>query len=123
MRPSTTRDLMSSPPFSDLDFQVPLVLVHEDLYGYAIMKAVEEQAGGRLRPEIGSLYRVLARLMDEGLVDETEAPEDPGTHPGRKRKYYRLTAVGRSAAAGEAGRLREVVELARERDLLTDHGA
>ncbi len=111
---------MNTSPLSPLDFQVLLVLIHEDLYGYAIMKAVEEQSGGRLSPEIGSLYRVLARLMDEGLVDETAAPEAPGTHPGRARKYYRLTALGRTTAADEAGRLRDVVALARERDLLPD---
>jgi DNA-binding PadR family transcriptional regulator len=109
-------------PLSPLDFQVLLVLAREDLYGYAIMQAVEEQSGGRLRPEIGSLYRVLARLMGEGLLDEAPGPDTDETHPGRARKYYRLTAEGREAAAAEAGRLDEVVELARRRRLLPGGG-
>lgn len=108
---------------SALDFQVLLVLVREAHYGYAIMKAVEAQSGGRLRPEIGSLYRVLARLLEGGLIEEAAAPEEAAPHPGRERKYYRLTAPGREVAAAEAARLREVVELARERDLLTEPGA
>lgn len=109
-------------PLSALDFHVLLVLAGRDLYGYAIMKAVEEQSGGRLRPEIGSLYRVLARLMEEGLVDETDAPEDPGSHPGRRRRYYRLTRRGARVARAEAVRLGEVLDVARSVDLLPDTG-
>lgn len=105
-------------PLSPLDFQVLLVLAEEDLYGYAIMKAVEEQSGGRLRPEIGSLYRVLARLMGEGFLEETDHPGERESHPGRERKYYRLTKGGREVAAAEARRLREVLELATERRLV-----
>lgn len=52
-------------PLSAL-LQVLLVLSKGDLYGYAIMKAVEAQSGGILSPEIGSLYRVLARLVEAG---------------------------------------------------------
>lgn len=109
-------------PLSALDFHVLLVLARQDLYGYAIMKAVEEQSGGRLCPEIGSLYRVLARLMEEGLVDETDAPDEPGSHPGRRRRYYRLTRLGARVARAEAVRLGEVLEVARSVDLLADTG-
>ena len=112
-----------SEPLSPLDFQVLLVLVEEPLYGYAIMKAVETQSGGRLHPEIGSLYRVLARLMDEGLLEEAPAPEDSGTHPGRPRKYYDLTAEGRTAVSEEARRLDEALSIARDLDLLPDVGS
>lgn len=106
-------------PLSALDFHVLLVLERGALYGYAIMKAVEEESAGRIRPEIGSLYRVLARLMGQELVEEAPTPmRARETHPGRDRKYYRLTAAGRAVARAEAVRLREVVELARSRDLL-----
>jgi PadR family transcriptional regulator PadR len=108
-------------PLSATEFHVLLVLTNGVLYGYAIMKAVEDESGGRISPEIGSLYRVLARLMGEGWVEETTAPaHGREAHPGRDRKYYRLTARGRAVARAEAARLREVVELARARDLL--HG-
>jgi DNA-binding PadR family transcriptional regulator len=106
-------------PLSALDFHVLLVLEREAQYGYAIMKAVEQESGGRISPEIGSLYRVLARLMSQELVAEVAAPvRQRETHPGRDRRYYRLTAMGRAVARAEAARLRELVELARARDLL-----
>lgn len=108
-----------SMPLSATDFHVLLVLSRGALYGYAIMKAVEEESGGRISPEIGSLYRVLSRLMAAGFVEESAAPAGgKEAHPGRDRKYYRLTASGRAAARAEAARLREVLELARARKLL-----
>ncbi|HZD05063.1 MAG TPA: PadR family transcriptional regulator, partial [Longimicrobiales bacterium] len=106
MDPSPTEPHL---PLSATDFHVLLVLWDGALYGYAIMKAVEEESGGAVVPEIGSLYRVLARLMGEGLVEEADAPDEPGPHPGRARKYYRLTGQGRSAARAEAARLKDVL--------------
>ena len=102
-------------PLSALDFHVLLVLSREDLYGYAILKQVEAESDGVVSVEIGSLYRVLNRLMDLGLVDEAATPaRAPETHRGRPRRYYRLTASGLAAARAEAGRLDRVIRLARE---------
>ena len=100
-------------PMSATDFHVLLVLAGEDLYGYAIMKAVEAHSRGAVSPEIGSLYRVLARLMKAGLVVELDLP-DPESEPqrGRPRRYYRITPAGRDALRVEARRLRHVVALA-----------
>lgn len=92
------------------------------LYGYAIMKAVEVESGGAVTPEIGSLYRVLARLMGDGLIEEGAPPEEEEVHPGRARKYYRLTERGRVVARVEASRLRDVLGLAARRDLLAEEG-
>jgi DNA-binding PadR family transcriptional regulator len=106
-------------PLSPLDFHVLLVLAAGDLYGYAILKAVEEESGGVVHPEIGSLYRVLARLMSLELVDEAPTPaKAPEVHRGRSRRYYRLTREGRAALEAEAHRLEGAVELARRRALL-----
>ena len=108
---------------SATDFHVLLVLTERELYGYAIMKAVENQSRGAVAPEIGSLYRVIGRLTSMGLVGETPPPVlEQEAHPGRARKYYRLTEKGREVARAEAGRLREVLELAAGRDLLPDSG-
>jgi DNA-binding PadR family transcriptional regulator len=107
-------------PLSPTDFHVLLVLAGGHLYGYAIQKAVEEESGGSLRPEIGSLYRVLARLMADGLVDEVEPPPDaPNSHRGQPRRYYRLTKRGRGALEADAKRLAEVLDIARRRRILT----
>jgi DNA-binding PadR family transcriptional regulator len=100
----------NSLPLSALDLQVLLVLASADLYGYAIMKAVEEASGGVLSPEIGSLYRVLARLTDMGWVAESEGPQDDSeTHRGKPRRYYRITERGREVARAEVKRLQEVI--------------
>jgi DNA-binding PadR family transcriptional regulator len=102
-------------PLSALDFHVLLVLSREDLWGYAILKAVEDQSGGLVTIGIGSLYRVLSRLMDAGLVAEADTPADaPEVHRGRERRYYRLTERGLQVANAEAKRLARVVALARD---------
>ena len=106
-------------PLSATDYHVLMVLTQEDLYGYGIMKAVEEDSGGAVLPEIGSLYRILARLMSEGLVEEVDAPKGSATeHRGRRRRYYGLTAEGRAAVTAESLRLQGVLELAKQRSLL-----
>lgn len=107
-------------PLGATEFHVLLALLDGARYGYALMKAVEAESGGRISPEIGSLYRLLARLMNAGLVEETEAPRDAEpTHPGRDRRYYRLTSRGRGAATAEAKRLRAVLDLAAARRLVS----
>jgi PadR family transcriptional regulator len=107
-------------PLSPLDFHVLLVLAAGTLYGYAIQKAVAAESGGVVRPEIGSLYRVLARLMSIGLVEEAPSPASaPAVHRGRSRRYYRLTRDGKAALEAEARRLDGALAIARERALLT----
>jgi PadR family transcriptional regulator PadR len=111
------------PPLSPTDLHVLLVLSDGALYGYGIMKAVAEESEGSVSPEIGSLYRVLARLMGAGLVEEAPTPSDAvDVHPGRERKYYDLTAAGREALGSEAARLSNVMELVRARGLLPERG-
>jgi DNA-binding PadR family transcriptional regulator len=85
------------------------------------MKAVERDSGGSVTAEIGSLYRVLDRLLGEGLVSKVDAPEDGPTETrGRPRQYYALTEEGRAALRQEALRLREALELAEARHLLPE---
>ncbi len=111
-------------PLSATDFHVLMVLSEGPSYGYSIMKAVEQHSGGAVSPDIGSLYRVLARLMSEGWVAEVEAPHDaPAASRGRARRYYDLTSEGKKVAHGEAARLEHLVRLAREHDLLAPEKA
>jgi DNA-binding PadR family transcriptional regulator len=110
-------------PLSATDFHVLMVLAEGPSYGYAIMKAVDEHSGGSVSPEIGAMYRVLARLLAEGWVEETAPPK--GARPGARglpRRYYALTREGRTVALAEARRLAHVVALAGERDLLPEGG-
>ncbi|MGI9627911.1 MAG: PadR family transcriptional regulator [Longimicrobiales bacterium] len=109
-------DLSNAVPLSPTDFHVLLVLAEEDLYGYAILKAVEEESSGAVRPEIGSLYRVLARLMASGLLQEVEPPADaPRSSRGRPRRYYHLTDLGARVLEADIRRLEQALALARAR--------
>ena len=109
-------------PLSATDFHVLLVLAEKPLWGYAIMRAVEDESGGMIRPDVGSLYRILARLMESGLLEETPAPReaDGAAHRGRPRRYYRITLAGLRAVRSEALRLAGVLEVARSRSLLPE---
>ncbi len=98
---------------SELSFHILLALADAPSHGYAIGKDVEERSGGRLDPTTGALYQVLQRLADDGLIVSTRSPA--GTD--ERRKYFALTAEGRSAAAEEAGRLDALVRAARKRGL------
>lgn len=88
-------------------------------HGYQIKKAVEERSGGQVRLDAGSLYRALARLLDDGLIEESRERPEPSGDDARRR-YYRLTDSGRRAVAAEARRLAGLLEIARAHDLI-DH--
>lgn len=106
---SDSRDAL---PLGAVDLQILLVLTSEDLYGYAIQKAVERESNGVLKPEIGSFYRVLARLVDSGFVEEAPSPPSPSPEPrrGRPRRYYRITDSGLEVARAEVRRLKLIVQ-------------
>lgn len=99
---------------SPIEYHVLLALADGPLYGYAIKGRVEEDSDGALAPRAGSLYRIIARLMSAGWVEEAEVTERED-HPGRDRKYYGLTPTGRVVVQDETDRLREVARLAARR--------
>jgi len=92
------------------DFHILLALLDGPRHGYDIMKAVERESGGKVLLEVGTLYRVLARLLDDGLL------QDAGGD-GRRRNYS-LTRVGRRVVKAEAERLAGLVDRLRARKLL-----
>ena len=97
-------------PLKPADFHILLALSQCPLHGYRIMKEVEQGSDGNVRLEIGSLYRMLARLLDAGLIEEAESDE--------RRRFYRLSRLGRRVLKSEAARLASLVEKFRERKLL-----
>lgn len=110
-------------PLSPIDLQILLVLSQGEVHGYGLMKAVEEQSAGKVRLEVGSLYRVIKRLLDNGLIEETPAGASDSGHKttGRgpkPRRFYQVSEFGREVAAAEAGRLLEVLETARAQALI-----
>jgi DNA-binding PadR family transcriptional regulator len=97
-------------------FHVLLALAGDDLHGYAVLKEVELRTAGEVKLSTGTLYGIIKRLLNEGLIIERR--ERPAAHDDERRRYYRLTAQGREVAAAEAARLEKVVAIARARRLL-----
>jgi DNA-binding PadR family transcriptional regulator len=106
-----------------VEFHILLALVDADRHGYAIMQQVALDSGEAIALGPGTLYGALARLLEYGFIREVESGVDPALDDSRRR-YYRLTAAGRTAAGAEAERLMAVVKVARSRQLATlVHGA
>jgi DNA-binding PadR family transcriptional regulator len=94
------------------DFHILLALAQGPRHGYALMKEVQFESQGSVRLEIGSLYRLLARLLDSGLIEEADEDE--------RRRFYRISRAGHRALKAEAERLAGLVELSRARKLLPE---
>ena len=105
------------PALKHSTYCVLLALGDDELHGYAIMQAVAEMTGGRDAILPGTLYAALARMVDEGLVEEREGPAAEASG-GPKRRYYRRTRLGRSAARAESERLRALLDIARAHKIL-----
>lgn len=103
-------------PLTPLSHAILLALADADLHGYGIIKEVERQTDGALRPGTGTLYAALQRLRGDGLL--AESAREPGPDEDARRKYYRLTAEGRRVARAESLRLARMVTVAREKKLL-----
>ena len=104
-------------------FHILVALAERDQHGYAIMQDVSERTGGKLRLSPGTLYGSIKRLLDAGL--STELSERDRPHDGNddeRRRYYRLTALGRKAAKAEAQRLADMLEHARAYGLAPKRG-
>jgi DNA-binding PadR family transcriptional regulator len=93
-------------------FYVLLVLLHGERHGYAIMRDAAERSGGRVELQAGALYRMLGRMLDDGLVAESSRRPAPDADDERRR-YYRITALGRRTMAAEAERMASLAAAAR----------
>lgn len=99
-------------PLRPVEFDILLSLAAGERHGYGIIQDAE--ARGEAVPDVGTLYRALRRLGDQGLI---EAVEREASGDGR-RKYYRLTALGLKVARAEARRLEALARAARGVGLL-----
>jgi DNA-binding PadR family transcriptional regulator len=105
------------PPITPAGFQVLLALAGGKAHGYAVMQFVEEATGGTVTLGPGTLYRTIARLVADGLVEEVPGGDGKDPHDARRR-YYRLTRLGTAAARREAELMSRLVRLAAESGLL-----
>jgi DNA-binding PadR family transcriptional regulator len=104
-------------PLTPAVFHILLSLADVHRHGYGIAKDVEDRTERRVRLGPGTLYGTLTRMVDAGLVEERSARGRKADADDRRR-YYQITALGRSVASAEARRLAALVDLARERALL-----
>lgn len=89
-------------------FHALLALGRGDRHGYALLKEIEERSGGIVTLLPAALYRHLQRMLDDGLI--IEAPKRPArANDDERRRYYRITALGRRVAEAEISRLERVL--------------
>ena len=100
-------------------FAVLLVLLEGERHGYGIMQDAAERSGGRVNLQPGALYRLLKRLLDDGLIRETER-RPVETSGDERRRYYAVTPFGRDVARAEALRMAELVAASRVSKLLDE---
>jgi DNA-binding PadR family transcriptional regulator len=101
-----SRDPSEFLPLSPQDFQVLMLVFDQPLHGYGIVKA-SAGAPGPAVLDLGSLYRIISRLIKKGLLEDVTVDQADAK---RQRRYYRATDLGRTVARAEAVRLRELLE-------------
>jgi DNA-binding PadR family transcriptional regulator len=102
-------DLLPLPPVT---LHILMALADDDRHGYAIIQHVSERTSGAVKLGAGTLYRSVQRMLEQGLIEETDERPDPAEDDERRR-YYRITPFGRAVARAEAERLSGLVKLAR----------
>jgi DNA-binding PadR family transcriptional regulator len=97
-------------PLSPAALHILLALAAEDLHGYAIMQEVSRQSGGQYKLGPGTLYDNLKKLLTQHVVEESARADSENE---TRRRYYRLTALGRNILSAEVDRLEVVLREAR----------
>jgi DNA-binding PadR family transcriptional regulator len=99
-------------PLTPAMFQVLVALADGEKHGYAVIKEVARRTDGQVRLRAATLYSVIRRFVDDGLIAESDARPDPALDDERRR-YYRLTDRGRAVALAETRRMAETLAQAR----------
>jgi DNA-binding PadR family transcriptional regulator len=110
------RDVEEFLPLPASVMHIVVALADGEKHGYAILRDVTELSGGAVRMGSGTLYGSIKRMLDQGLIEEADERPDPALDDQRRR-YYRLTELGRRVGAAEHRRLTSLVDAARLRQL------
>ncbi|HEY1755022.1 MAG TPA: helix-turn-helix transcriptional regulator [Bryobacteraceae bacterium] len=108
-KPQSPQELL---PLTPPVFHILLALADEERHGYGIMQDVARQTNDALQLGPGTLYGCLKRMLAAGLVEESEERPDPALDDERRR-YYRMTALGKRVVRAEAERLAGAVSAAK----------
>jgi DNA-binding PadR family transcriptional regulator len=112
----TSDDVNALIPLPPATFHILMAVGEEERHGYAVIQHVEASTHGELRLSAGTLYRSIARMLEQGLI--SEPTRRPARDDDPRRRYYRITPFGRAVARAEARRLTQLVRLARAQGLL-----
>ena len=95
-------------PLKPVELEILLALAVQERHGYGLVQYIAERTGDVVRLEPGNLYRVIKRLLDDNLVQESSRRSTPAAG-NERRRYYRLSALGARVANAELRRLRAVL--------------
>lgn len=115
-------------PLTPVALNILLALGDEERHGYGIGVEVKERTGGKMRLGPGTLYGSIKRMVDGGLIEESEGRAGGETDDGRggydagRRRYYRLTGFGERVLTAEIARLEDVVKTAQAKGLSPSSG-
>jgi DNA-binding PadR family transcriptional regulator len=102
-------------PLPSTAFQILLALADRELHGYGIMRQVAEQTEDRLRLGPATLYGSIQALLEVEYIEEADAPA--AGEADERRRYYRITALGRKVARTEAERMAKALRIARAKKI------
>jgi DNA-binding PadR family transcriptional regulator len=108
---------ISNQPLTPAVYHILLALYDGEKHGYAIMKDVEQQTAGRVKMGPGTLYGSIKRMMSANLIEESSERADPDLDDERRR-YYRLSGLGRKVVAAGTQRLSQAVKVARQKRVM-----
>lgn len=107
-------------PLHPLEFRILMILLDGPSHGYAVVQEIEDREGVRGKIYPANLYRRIRDLLAHGLVEDAGPPE--GESPDPRRRYFRLTGLGKEVVRAEAERLGELLAEARGRGLFSTTG-
>ena len=112
------QDIEDLLPLRPVEFLVLLVLADDERHGYGIVQDIAERTDGKAKLLPGNLYAVLRRLMESDLLAESSRRPAKDLEDQRRR-YYRITELGKEVLAADAERMRGLVKQVEARNLLT----
>jgi len=98
-------------PLSLPIFHMLLALTEGERHGYALKREILQRTDGKVNLGSGALYGSINKMLEQGLIEESEERPDPHLDDERRR-YYRITPLGQRVVQAEAVRLRDLVRLA-----------
>ena len=98
-------------PLPTAHLHILLALADGEKHGYAVMREVESMTDGEVTMGPGTLYGAVKKMLNAGLIEETDQRPDPEMDDERRR-YYRVTGLGAKVLQAETARLERLVETA-----------